>query len=287
MFTCEGDSAVGQTDDSTAETARFTLAMGEGRENLDIGAITASGVSGSVMAEGAGLGGAVVTLMQGGTVVANAQTAEDGSFAVMELRPGEYSLRVALPEDTLFAENTSLELAHADAQEGQTSTFTLGMGEQATLQTVQTVHTATVAGRAWQDSNADGRMDADEPAMAGVEAELLNENGDTVMKQTVGDDGRYSFKLIRSGVYAVRFTLPAASFLPTGQGRRAARALRRQKAIRRRPSVLRWFQERSGFRSMSERLKPAKSATRSGWTATRTACRITASRCWRAYRLRC
>lgn len=73
MFTCEGDSAVGQTDDSTAETARFTLAMGEGRENLDIGAITASGVSGSVMAEGAGLGGAVVTLMQGGTVVANAQ----------------------------------------------------------------------------------------------------------------------------------------------------------------------------------------------------------------------
>lgn len=30
--------------------------------------------------------------MQGGTVVANAQTAEDGSFAVMELRPGEYSL---------------------------------------------------------------------------------------------------------------------------------------------------------------------------------------------------
>lgn len=83
--------------------------------------------------------------MQGGTVVANAQTAEDGSFAVMELRPGEYSLRVALPEDTLFAENTSLELAHADAQEGQTPTFTLGMGEQATLQTVQTVHTATVA----------------------------------------------------------------------------------------------------------------------------------------------
>lgn len=76
--------------------------MGEGRENLDIGAITASCVSGSVMAEGAELGGAVVTLMQGGTVVANAQTAEDGSFAVMELRPGEYSLRVALPEDTLL-----------------------------------------------------------------------------------------------------------------------------------------------------------------------------------------
>ena len=218
MFTCEGDSAVGQTDDSTAETARFTLAMGEGRESLDIGAITASCVSGSVMAEGAGLGGAVVTLMQGGTVVANAQTAEDGSFAVMELRPGEYSLRVALPEDTLFAENTSLELAHADAQEGQTPTFTLGMGEQATLQTVQTVHTATVAGRAWQDSNADGRMDADEPAMAGVEAELLNENGDTVMKQTVGDDGRYSFKLIRSGVYAVRFTLPGGELFADRTG---------------------------------------------------------------------
>ena len=208
MFTREGDSAIGQTDDSAAQTTRFTLAMGEGRENLDIGAITAAGVSGSVMAEGTGLGGATVTLTQGGTVVANAQTTADGGFAITQLRPGEYSVRIALPEDTLFAEDAALELANADAQEGQTPAFTLAMGEQATLTTVEAVHTATVAGRAWQDSNADGRMDADEPTMTGVEAALLDENGHVVMKQTVGDDGQYSFKLIRSGVYAVRFTLP-------------------------------------------------------------------------------
>ena len=54
--------------------------------------------------------------------------------------------------------------------------------------------------------------------MAGVEAELLNENGDTVMKQTVGDDGRYSFKLIRSGVYAVRFTLPGGELFADRTG---------------------------------------------------------------------
>ena len=218
MFTCAGDSAIGQTDDSTAETARITLAMGEGRDGLEIGAITESGVSGSVMAEGKGLSGANVALMQGGMVVANAQTAADGSFAVAALRPGEYSVRVALPEDTLFAENVALELAHADAQEGQTSAFTLGMGEQVTLETVQTVHTATVAGRAWQDSNADGRMDANEPAMTGVEAELLDENGNVVMRQTVGDDGRYSFRLIRSGVYAVRFTLPGGELFADQTG---------------------------------------------------------------------
>lgn len=218
MFTCAGDSAIGQTDDSTAETARFTLAMGEGRDGLEIGAITESGVSGSVMAEGKGLSGANVALMQGGMVVANAQTAADGSFAVTALRPGEYSVRVALPEDTLFAENVALELAHADAQEGQTSAFTLSMGEQATLETVQTVHTATVAGRAWQDSNADGCMDANEPAMTGVEAELLDENGNVVMRQTVGDDGRYSFRLIRSGVYAVRFTLPGGELFADQTG---------------------------------------------------------------------
>ena len=125
MFTREGDSAIGQTDDSAAQTARFTLAMGEGRENLDIGAITAAGVSGSVMAEGTGLGGATVTLTQGGTVVANAQTTADGGFAITQLRPGEYSVRIALPEDTLFAEDAALELANADAQEGQTPAFTL------------------------------------------------------------------------------------------------------------------------------------------------------------------
>ena len=51
-------------------------------------------------------------------------------------------------------------------------------------------------------------MDAQEPALPGVTVALLDENGGVAAEQTVGEDGRYSFRLIRSGHYSLRFTLP-------------------------------------------------------------------------------
>ena len=47
---------------------------------------------------------------------------------------------------------------------------------------------------------------------------LLDENGGVVAQQTVGDDGRYSFRLIRSGAYALRFTLPGGELFADRSG---------------------------------------------------------------------
>lgn len=88
--------------------------MGENRE-MNIGAISAASLAGRVTTANA-----VVTLTQGGTVVATAQTDADGYFELTSLRPGAYRVRIALPEHTLFALRTALELPSEDAQEGQT-----------------------------------------------------------------------------------------------------------------------------------------------------------------------
>lgn len=116
-----------------------------------------------------------MTLTQGGTVVATAQTDADGYFELTSLRPGAYRVRIALPEHTLFALGTALELPSEDAQEGQTSEINLSMGEHVVLDEITAVKTATVRGRAWQDTNADGAPSDGEPALSGVTVTLLDE----------------------------------------------------------------------------------------------------------------
>ena len=212
MFTCGGESVVAQTDASRAESDSFAVAMGENRE-MNIGAISAASLAGRVTTANA-----VVTLTQGGTVVATAQTDADGYFELTSLRPGAYRVRIALPEHTLFALGTALELPSEDAQEGQTSEINLSMGEHVVLDEITAVKTATVSGRAWQDTNADGAPSDGEPALSGVTVTLLDENGGVVAQQTVGDDGRYSFSLIRSGAYALRFTLPGGELFADRSG---------------------------------------------------------------------
>ena len=213
MFTCDGESVVAMTDANRAQSGTFALAMGEGRGNVNVGAISAASLSGNVTTADA-----VVTLTQGGTVVATTQTDANGDFALMMLRPGAYHVRIALPEDTLFALETALELTDPNAQEGQTDEIHLAMGEHAVLAPVTAVQTATVSGRAWQDQNADGMMNADEAALPGVTVALIDADGNAAAQQVVGEDGRYSFNLIRSGTYALRFTLPGGELFADRNG---------------------------------------------------------------------
>ena len=217
IFTKDGESAVAQSDSSEGLTQRFALAMGESLSGLDAGAIAPAVIEGQIAVDGnlngvcdadeEGLSDAVITLMQGGTVVATASTDKAGAFRLDTLRPGSYRVRVSLPSKALFAQGVTLRLADPDAQEGETGEITVAMGERVTLDAVPAVIGSTVSGRAWSDENADGRMDASEPALTGVAAELLMD-GVTIDTAEVGEDGSYAFRLLRNGRYAVRFTLP-------------------------------------------------------------------------------
>lgn len=216
IFTREGESMISAMDTSSAETQPISIAMGENLEKLQIGAIVPGSILGRIVidengssdAEKEGLSNAVVTLMQGGTIVLTAKTDSNGQFNLSNLRPGTYRVRIALPEDTLFAENVKLELANQDDQEGQTKAYTLKIGQNIELEPISVVHTSSLAGRAWSDQNADGRMDSSESAMTNVKVELLDEHGDSISETEVDENGQYAFNLLRSGVYALRFTLP-------------------------------------------------------------------------------
>lgn len=196
--------------------------MGESISDLTVGAIVPASVSGRIYvdadengledAQDSPLSGAMLTLMQGGTVVATSETDDSGMYAFGAIRPDKYRIRVTLPDHTLFARDSVLSLAHPDAVEGETRSFELEMGDTVALESIGTVRAASISGCAWSDENANGRMDAHEPALHGTVAELisLNEYGDASVAAavTVDEDGRYAFGLLRSGEYAVRFTLP-------------------------------------------------------------------------------
>ncbi len=217
IFTREGESVIDSVDDDTAETAAFALAMGESLDGLNVGAIVPAQITGrmavdedadGLCADGEpGFDGALVTAMQGGTVVATVRTDETGAFRFDTLRPGTYRLRYALGEDALFAPGVMLSMTDADAAEAETGEYALAMGETAHAGAVPVVHAGAITGRAFLDANVNGAMDAGEAAMTDVTVELLGEDGAVRMTAQTGSDGAYAFARLRPGTYSVRFTL--------------------------------------------------------------------------------
>lgn len=59
----------------------------------------------------------------------------------------------------------------------------------------------------WIDKNKDGRQDADEPVLSGVEVELLDADGKVVATTKTDANGLYKFDDLEAGTYQVRFTL--------------------------------------------------------------------------------
>lgn len=217
IFTRGGSGVIADVDGHAASTAAFSLAMGESRNGLDIGAITTASMSGRIVIdrngdglggeEESGLSGAVVTAMQGGTVIATVSTDEQGMYRFDSLRPGAYRLRVSLGQEAMFAPGVALRVTDIDALEGETDTYELTMGQQQAIPAVPVVLAAAISGCAWLDQDVSGTMDAQEIAMTDVTAELLDGSGNVLARTKMNGDGTYAFRRLRAGSYALRFTL--------------------------------------------------------------------------------
>ena len=229
IFTRSGESAIEHVDGDTAQTGSFTLAMGESREDILVGAIVPASITGRIVidqngdgtcgADEQGLEGTVVTAMQGGTVVATAHSDQTGAFSFDTLRPGTYRLRYVLGEDAFFAVGAPLNMTDADALEAETGEVTLAMGDAAQAGAVPVVLAGRMAGRAFEDTNVNGAMDAGEAAMDGVKAELLGADGAVLKETRVDGEGRYAFERLRAGTYSVRFTLRSEMLFTDYTGR--------------------------------------------------------------------
>ena len=66
----------------------------------------------------------------------------------------------------------------------------------------------------WNDRNGNGRFDTGEPGLAGVEIEVLDENGDVIATTTTNANGRWSVTRIPAGTYTVR--IPSEMFQEGG-----------------------------------------------------------------------
>lgn len=217
----DGDSLIPQQDTDVGETATMKLEMGAVMTGVNAGAIEPGSIEGSTfidrnedgqLSQGEeALGGVLVELMQGGTVVASQTTDELGAFAFETLRPGNYRLRIALPAGYLFGREVSLNLAHEDDAQGESPEMLLDMGCSIDGLNYPALPGASISGCAWEDLDVGGVRDAGEPALAGTKADLMlkMDGGWQVLKAvTIDESGTYAFERLRPGTYAVRFTLP-------------------------------------------------------------------------------
>ncbi len=87
---------------------------------------------------------------------------------------------------------------------------------------VRVVLDAHLGDRVWVDTDLDGVQDADEPGLAGVTVDALDDAGTVVATTTTDSDGGYDLA-VRPGTYRVRFSLPSGhSFTERGVGGDAA-----------------------------------------------------------------
>jgi hypothetical protein len=182
---------------------------------------------------------------------ATAVTAEDGSYLIDDLTPGDYRALFTLPEGYLFTTpaagtDTSADsdpVATADPLQGMTGVFTIAFA--ATGDTVADTDPATRAAfvnptisagvvqvvamgdYVWIDVDGDGVQDADEPPLQGVVVTLYNADGTRaldadgleVAPATTDAAGYYLIDNLLPGEYFATFTLPPGyAFTITGAG---------------------------------------------------------------------
>ncbi len=158
------------------------------------------------------LAGATATLTRkdGAADAATATSADDGVLLIEALRPGAYTLALALPDGYIFSADiaeSGLTLPAAQQAEPACTWETLTNRAQ---NTVGAVMPATIRASVWLDEDRDGAHQEGERLLDGLTFALYDEaRGLEVGTATADADGIAAFDSVRPGTYTVRFALPA------------------------------------------------------------------------------
>jgi protocatechuate 3,4-dioxygenase beta subunit len=190
---------------------------------LNIGANQFATVSGTVFQDNAGtaspgggntgLTGITVTILDlMGNVVTSTTTGSNGSYSV-GLPTGTYTIRIGLPSGAVLEGSSGNTLAPISVSSGQAySNINAGV--------VSTGSSAAVGGFAFADTDSSGLRNLNDPALSGIEVELLNSSGVVVATTTTDADGYYQFSNVSAGTYSIMFIIPSsdtgASFTTEG-----------------------------------------------------------------------
>ncbi|MGN0777964.1 MAG: SdrD B-like domain-containing protein [Aristaeellaceae bacterium] len=142
-----------------------------------------------------------------------ATTDKEGVALLEGLAPGQYVLRVQMPNGYAFAayggeddEERSI-MQKTDQQLQDSAVLTLAAGQTAVCG-VGASSMAMVSGYVWLDKNGDGQRQDDEPGQAGCLIELVPRGGETKYQLVTGEDGNYFFGAVEPGEYNIRATTP-------------------------------------------------------------------------------
>jgi hypothetical protein len=141
-----------------------------------------------------------------------------------DLTSGTYSVQFVLPSGFEFAPlnaggNNATDSDADPAMNGMTATTTLNSGEKDMTLDAGLYQPASLGDFVWQDLDADGIQDPNEPGIGAVTVNLLDGNGNLLATTTTAPDGSYQFTGLVPGDYIVEFETPAGyTGSPANQG---------------------------------------------------------------------
>ncbi len=148
-----------------------------------------------------------------GVVVDTGLTAKDG-YVTLSAAAGEYALKVTVPQDYGFAKKGNgtrdhdQNLMEESAERTQVSrTFTLNTGDKSEIG-VGLMSMAVVTGTVWNDQNADGIWQKEEPGIPGVRLTLTGGKDKISYEVYTDENGFYDFHQIKKGTYKVTCHVP-------------------------------------------------------------------------------
>ncbi|QEG41059.1 Serine-aspartate repeat-containing protein D precursor [Roseimaritima ulvae] len=154
-----------------------------------------------------------VDLLDGaGQVVATTTTDANGRYTFSHLPAGVYTVRETQPMGYLHGGQRAGSAGGNDSVADIISGIPIGFGDRLTDYNFCELEPSSLSGFVYVDRDADCVFDNDEPPLAGVEVQLLNEAGEIVARTTTDADGNYRFQNLRPGQYSVRELQPAGYF---------------------------------------------------------------------------
>jgi len=162
-----------------------------------------------------GIGGVTIEVIRVGATgtLTQTTTAADGSWAVGNLRPGDYMVTEIQPAAYLDGLDAAGNAGGTAQNPGdRIDGVHLASGQIGENYDFGELVPASISGRVHADENMNCQLDPGELALEGVTIHLLDESGQTIATTSTDANGEYRFDGLRPGVYAVEEIQPDGYF---------------------------------------------------------------------------
>ena len=147
-----------------------------------------------------------------GSKIASTVTNTDGSYSFTKLHPGTYTIEIVKPEGYHLVMKGQGSDSSKDSDinpNSKSSAITLVSGEQNQSIDVGLYQLTSIGDYVWEDRNANGIQENEEPGLSDVTIHLLNREGIKIKTTTSNENGIYTFDSLLPGTYQIEVVKPA------------------------------------------------------------------------------